>query len=163
MGLAGFCRNCLADWVMEAQPELSKDKRAPDHGMPPAEWKAKYQSEATPGQLARMEKTAKNAAQLGSLEWRFMKRTILAAAILLAGTPLSQSVGTIYPCRALPDQPGQAPRGPSQSWCAMVRWPKSTTVCCSEADARLVDLRRSSFFGLIDMRPYFGDDNHKPP
>jgi uncharacterized protein len=64
MGLAGFCRNCLADWVMEAQPELSKDEaRALIHGMPAAEWKAKYPSEATPEKLQRMqESVAKNAA-----------------------------------------------------------------------------------------------------
>jgi len=64
MGLAGFCRNCLADWVMEAQPELSRDEaRELIHGMPAAEWKAKYQSEATPEQLQRMkESVAKNAA-----------------------------------------------------------------------------------------------------
>jgi hypothetical protein len=64
MGLAGFCRNCLADWVMEAQPELSKEQaRALIHGMPSAEWKAKYQSEATPEQLQRMqESVAKNAS-----------------------------------------------------------------------------------------------------
>jgi hypothetical protein len=63
MGLAGFCRNCLADWVMEAQPELSKDDaRELIHGMPAAEWKAKYQSEATPEKLQRMqESVAKNA------------------------------------------------------------------------------------------------------
>jgi uncharacterized protein len=63
MGLAGFCRNCLADWVMEAQPGLSKEAaRTLIHGMPPYEWKAKYQSEATPEQLQRMqESVAKNA------------------------------------------------------------------------------------------------------
>jgi hypothetical protein len=63
MGLAGFCRNCLADWVMEAQPELSKEQaRELVHGMPAAEWKAKYQSEATPEQLQRMkDSVAKNA------------------------------------------------------------------------------------------------------
>lgn len=63
MGLAGFCRNCLADWVMEAQPELSKEQaRALIHGMPAAEWKARYQSEATPEQLARMQESmAKNS------------------------------------------------------------------------------------------------------
>ena len=62
MGLAGFCRNCLADWVMGAQPELSKEEaRTLIHGMPAAEWKAKYQSEATPEQLARMQESmAKN-------------------------------------------------------------------------------------------------------
>lgn len=63
MGLAGFCRNCLADWVMEAQPELSKEEaRTLIHGMPSAEWKAQCQSEATPAQLQRMqESVAKNA------------------------------------------------------------------------------------------------------
>ncbi|MGL5838666.1 MAG: DUF1244 domain-containing protein [Sphingorhabdus sp.] len=64
MGLAGFCRNCLADWIMEAQPELTKEEaRTLIHGMPSVEWKAKYQSEATPEQLQRMqESVAKNAA-----------------------------------------------------------------------------------------------------
>ena len=64
MGLAGFCRNCLADWVMEAQPDLTKDDaRALIHGMPAAEWKAKFQSEATPEKLQRMQDSvAKNAA-----------------------------------------------------------------------------------------------------
>jgi uncharacterized protein len=64
MGLAGFCRNCLADWVMEVQSELTKDEaRKLIHGMPAAEWKAKYQSEATPEQLQRMkESVAKNKA-----------------------------------------------------------------------------------------------------
>ena len=63
MGLAGFCRNCLADWVMEADGQLTKDQaREIIHGMPAAEWKAKYQTEATPEQLQRMqESVAKNA------------------------------------------------------------------------------------------------------
>ena len=63
MGLAGFCRNCLADWVMDAQPDLTKDEaRELIHGMPAAEWKAKFQTEATPERLQRMqESVAKNA------------------------------------------------------------------------------------------------------
>jgi len=63
MGLAGFCRNCLADWVMEADGQLTKDAaREIIHGMPAAEWKAKHQTEATPEQLQRMqESVAKNA------------------------------------------------------------------------------------------------------
>ncbi len=67
MGLAGFCRNCLADWVMEAAQDqggtLTRDAaREAIHGMPMAEWKAKYQTEATPEQLAKMqESVAKNA------------------------------------------------------------------------------------------------------
>ena len=62
MGLAGFCRNCLADWVMEADGSLTKEEaRELIHGMPATDWKAKYQSEATPEQLQRMkESVAKN-------------------------------------------------------------------------------------------------------
>ena len=56
MGLAGFCRNCLADWIRDAGFEGDKDAaREVIHGMPMAEWKAKHQTEATPEQLARME------------------------------------------------------------------------------------------------------------
>ncbi|MEQ1538442.1 MAG: DUF1244 domain-containing protein [Sphingorhabdus sp.] len=64
MGLAGFCRNCLADWVMEADGGLTKDEaRELIHGMPAAEWKAKFQSEATPERLQRMqESVARNVA-----------------------------------------------------------------------------------------------------
>jgi hypothetical protein len=56
MGLAGFCRNCLADWIRDAGFEGDRDAaREVIHGMPMAEWKANHQSEATPEQLARME------------------------------------------------------------------------------------------------------------
>lgn len=62
MGLAGFCRNCLGDWVAEAGG-LSRDEgREAVYGMPYAEWKARHQADATPEQLARMaESVAKNA------------------------------------------------------------------------------------------------------
>ncbi len=60
MGLAGFCRNCLADWIVEAGAPLDKAAaREAIHGMPAAEWKAKFQSEATPEQLARMAESLK--------------------------------------------------------------------------------------------------------
>lgn len=53
MGLAGFCRNCLSDWVAEAG-DLSKDEaRAAVYGMPYGEWK-QGQPEATQDQLDRM-------------------------------------------------------------------------------------------------------------
>ena len=53
----GFCRNCLGDWYRDAAAErgiaLDKDEaRGLVYGMPPAEWKQKYQKEATPEQLA---------------------------------------------------------------------------------------------------------------
>ena len=63
MGTAGFCRNCLADWIADADGKLSKDQaREIIHGMPFAEWKKRHQSEATPEQIAKMqESVAKNA------------------------------------------------------------------------------------------------------
>ncbi len=61
MGLAGFCRNCLGDWVAEAGSMSKDDGRALVYGMPYAEWKATHQTEATPEQLARMaESVARN-------------------------------------------------------------------------------------------------------
>jgi len=62
MGLAGFCRNCLADWIRDAG--LDGDKPAAReliHGMPMDEWKATRQKPATEEQLAAMaESVAKN-------------------------------------------------------------------------------------------------------
>ena len=61
MGLAGFCRNCLGDWVAEAGGMTKDDGRALVYGMPYSEWTASHQAEATPEQLARMaESVAKN-------------------------------------------------------------------------------------------------------
>ena len=67
MGLAGFCRNCLSDWVQEADRnaggDMSKDAaREAIYGMPYARWKAEHQGDATPEQLQRMaDSVAKNA------------------------------------------------------------------------------------------------------
>lgn len=61
MGLAGFCRNCLGDWIAEAGDMDTEAGRAIVHGMPTAEWKAIHHVAATPEQLARMEESmAKN-------------------------------------------------------------------------------------------------------
>ena len=63
MGLAGFCRNCLADWIIEGGFAGGKAAaREVIHGMPADAWKARFQSPATPEQLAAMEASiAKNA------------------------------------------------------------------------------------------------------
>lgn len=62
MGLAGFCRNCLGDWVSAAGTVTKEEGRALIFGMATAEWKANHQREATPEQLRRMaESVAKNA------------------------------------------------------------------------------------------------------
>lgn len=60
MILAGFCRNCLADWYRDAAVEhgieMTKDAaRETVYGMPFTEWKAQHQREATPEQLAAFE------------------------------------------------------------------------------------------------------------
>lgn len=65
MNLAGFCRNCLADWYREAAAnrglDLSPDEaREAIYGMPFEAWKAKYQKDATPGQLAAFEETLRH-------------------------------------------------------------------------------------------------------
>jgi hypothetical protein len=61
MGLAGFCRNCLADWLAEASIEMGHPltrEEARDHiyGEPYAAFKAR-QAEASPEQLTRMERS----------------------------------------------------------------------------------------------------------
>jgi len=63
MGLAGFCRNCLADWIRDAGFEGDKAAaREVIHGMGQDEWKATRQTPASEEQLARMEASvAKNA------------------------------------------------------------------------------------------------------
>ncbi|WOH80865.1 DUF1244 domain-containing protein [Bradyrhizobium sp. BEA-2-5] len=61
MNLAGFCRNCLSNWLKDAADAqgvpLSKDEsREAVYGMPYEAWKAKYQGTATPEQLETMKK-----------------------------------------------------------------------------------------------------------
>ena len=61
MNLAGFCRNCLSNWLKEAADasgaEMSKDEsREAVYGMPYDTWKAMHQGSATPEQLATMKK-----------------------------------------------------------------------------------------------------------
>ncbi|WP_018261102.1 DUF1244 domain-containing protein [Methylobacterium sp. WSM2598] len=57
MNLAGFCRNCLSNWMKEEADArglpLSKDEsREQVYGMPYEEWKAKHQKEASAEQQA---------------------------------------------------------------------------------------------------------------
>ena len=63
MNLAGFCRNCLSNWLKDAADAqgvpLTKDEsREAVYGMPYDEWKAKHQREATGEQVAAFEKAA---------------------------------------------------------------------------------------------------------
>jgi len=62
MNLAGFCRNCLAKWYMNAAKdrgvEMSYDQaREYVYGMTYDEWKRNYQTEATEEQLKKFDET----------------------------------------------------------------------------------------------------------
>ena len=61
MILAGFCRNCLSKWYKAAADEKEIDlsyeeARTEIYGMTYDAWKDQYQAEATPEQLAALEK-----------------------------------------------------------------------------------------------------------
>jgi uncharacterized protein len=61
MNLAGFCRNCLSNWMMDAASAhhiaMSKDEsRELIYGMPYTQWQAQHQKDATPAQIAAFAK-----------------------------------------------------------------------------------------------------------
>jgi uncharacterized protein len=63
MNLAGFCRNCLSNWLKDAADArglaMTKEQsRETIYGMPYDEWRAKYQTEASKEQQAKFEKAA---------------------------------------------------------------------------------------------------------
>jgi uncharacterized protein len=63
MNLAGFCRNCLSNWMKDAADTkgiaLTKEEsREAVYGMPYEQWKEKYQREANAEQKAAFDKSA---------------------------------------------------------------------------------------------------------
>jgi hypothetical protein len=65
MNLAGFCRNCLSRWYREAAAERGIEMADPAareivYGMPFADWKAKYQRDASPDAKAAFDATHKH-------------------------------------------------------------------------------------------------------
>ncbi len=63
MNLAGFCRNCLSNWMKDAADAegvtMTKDEsRQIVYGMPYDEWKAKHQREAPAESRAAFDKAA---------------------------------------------------------------------------------------------------------
>ena len=61
MNLAGFCRNCISRWYREAANEAGHDMddnsaRATVYGMEYAEWKSKFQTEASTEQKTKYDK-----------------------------------------------------------------------------------------------------------
>ena len=62
MNLAGFCRNCLSNWMKDAAdgmgvPMTKDESRAVVYGVSYDEWRKKHQKEASPGQKAAFEKS----------------------------------------------------------------------------------------------------------
>jgi hypothetical protein len=62
MNLAGFCRNCLSNWMKDAADAkgvtMSKDEsREIVYGEPYDQWRAKHQKEASAEQKAAFEKS----------------------------------------------------------------------------------------------------------
>jgi uncharacterized protein len=62
MNLAGFCRNCLSNWLKDAADDkgvgMTKDEsREAVYGMPYETWKSKYQGPASPEQTAALKKS----------------------------------------------------------------------------------------------------------
>jgi len=68
MLLADFCRNCLAKWYSAEANERGMSIDYPEaqsliYGMPYAEWKARFQTEASPEQLERMQERQRQQQQ----------------------------------------------------------------------------------------------------
>jgi hypothetical protein len=62
MNLAGFCRNCLSNWLKDAAdarnvPLSKEESRAHVYGMPYEEWKERHQKEASPAQMKSFEES----------------------------------------------------------------------------------------------------------
>ncbi len=60
MNLAGFCRNCLSNWMKDAAdargvPMTKEQSREAIYGMPYEQWKAKHQKEASEDQQVKFE------------------------------------------------------------------------------------------------------------
>ena len=65
MNDTGFCRNCLSRWMQEAANERGvemgkEEARELFYGMPFTEWKARYQTDASPEQAARFAESHKD-------------------------------------------------------------------------------------------------------
>jgi uncharacterized protein len=63
MNLAGFCRNCLSNWMKDAAdakgvPMTKEQSRELVYGMPYEEWRSRFQNEASAEQKAAFEKAS---------------------------------------------------------------------------------------------------------
>ena len=73
MNLAGFCRNCLSNWMKDAAdakgvPMTKDESREIVYGMPYDEWRAKYQKEASRGAKGGIRKSKPKALMRASFD-----------------------------------------------------------------------------------------------
>jgi hypothetical protein len=69
MGLAGFCRNCFANWYLDAAAEknIKMDKaqaRETIYGMPYTQWVENHQTDATEEQMQKMDESLKKNKEM---------------------------------------------------------------------------------------------------
>ena len=87
MNLAGFCRNCLSNWMKDAADEkglpMSKDEsRQIVYGMPYDEWRKQHQKDASPEQKAAFEKSRPSTlALVNRCECRGLRVDALTLAV----------------------------------------------------------------------------------
>jgi hypothetical protein len=94
MNLAGFCRNCLSNWMKDAADAkglaMTKDEsREAIYGMPYETWKSKYQNEASDEQRAAFDKAQhQHGARTSSLSSSF--EILMARLFRMEGFPASR-------------------------------------------------------------------------
>ncbi len=116
MNLAGFCRNCLSNWMKEEADAkgvaVSKDEsREAVYGMPYEEWKAKHQGTATPGAAGRDEEGSPRALrrhfvarmERSAIRETFARRALSRIALRSIRADVSASpVGALWMSAMLP-------------------------------------------------------------
>jgi molybdopterin adenylyltransferase len=138
MNLAGFCRNCLSKWHHSAGKQLGfagsyDDSLELVYGMPYAEWKRKFQTPATPEQLALFKQN----------KHRHAKHEPTASAT----TKLPVGQQSAAACA----NPRHEPVSPPKAASSITKGPKMSSACCDPDDAETAaDMvaRLSSSLGL---------------
>src|SRR5262249_50656977 len=92
MNLAGFCRNCLSNWMKDAAdakgiPMTKEQSREIVYGIPYDEWRAKHQKEASAEQKAAFEKEGEKHCR----PWRGPVRRCSAGEEWARGLPASRA------------------------------------------------------------------------
>ncbi len=92
MNLAGFCRNCLANWYQEAAKErgisLSKDQsRGIIYGMPYADWQASHKKQGSREQLTAIRAGSSQGPQVTCNDEPWLKNIWIVQSLGLMCRP----------------------------------------------------------------------------